>query len=119
MVRILLSQPCLNAQAWRRPLMSKAVGAQGKGNCSFKPACSIGGAEAGQERAGSGRAPGFLSETLQPGLLLAHVPSSLRFAERRTSRFPCPVRPRGLSLFSLRWCQQHLSLSSRCSIPAT
>lgn len=42
--------------------MSKAVGAQGKGNCSFKPACSIGGAEAGQERAGSGRAPGFLSE---------------------------------------------------------
>lgn len=120
MVRIFLSQPCLNAQAWRRPLMSKAVGAHGKGNCSFKPACSIGGGprQVRRERA-LDMPPVFLSEAPQPGLLLAHVPSSLRFAERRTSRFPCPVRPRGLSLFSLRWCQQHLSLSSQCSIPAT
>ena len=76
MVRIFLSQPCLNARAWQRPLMSKAVGTQDKGNCSFKPACSVWGdpRQVRRERA-LGLHPVFVSEAPQPALSPAHVPA--------------------------------------------
>ena len=112
--------PVLNAQAWQRPLTSNAVGAQGNGSYSSKPACFIcGGPQAGQKREGCRPTSCFpLWSPASRFVTGSRFSSSRRFAERM-SRFPCPAHPRSLSLFSLRWCLQHLSLSSLSSIPAT